>query len=151
MVVWGDITKFTVSAVDSGERWQTSCFTSGTILHIKCLCCNTQPCSLKLADTHTHTQAHTNESLHMQSCMSTSTFTHAHTHARMRAQGVLHIAKLKFDITTSPKRKWHLEWHCSRLWSAGSEFTNFWQLAYTLPFPQKHCSHSLLKHEEILS
>lgn len=151
MVVWGDITKFTVSAVDSGERWQTSCFTSGTILHIKCLCCNTQPCSLKLADTHTHTLKPTQMNLCTCGPACRRALSHMHTHARMRAQGVLHIAKLKFDITTSPKRKWHLEWHCSRLWSAGSEFTNFWQLAYTLPFPQKHCSHSLLKHEEILS
>ena len=88
--------------------------------------------------THTHTHAHTHRAkttqMNLRTCHPACTWAHTH------AQSLLHIAKLKFDITTSPKRKWHVEWHCRCLWSAGREFTNFWQqLAHThththLPF-----------------
>lgn len=66
----------------------------------------------------------------------TRTHTHACTHTHTR-----------FDIITAPKRKWHVEWHYRCLWSAGREFTNFWQVAAT--FPPNHSSHSLLNHEGI--
>ncbi len=156
MVVWGDITKFTVSAADSGERWQTSCFTSGTILHIKCLCCNTRPRSLKLADTHTslHKWISTHASLHVHEHIRTRTRTHTHTDTQTHIHTYTHTY-----IRFAPHSKvkiWYYNFTQKKVtsWMALQMPVKCWERVYKLltagihPYlsayrAQKQCSHSL--------
>lgn len=102
-MVGGDVAEFTGS-----DSWHPA--PPPALLHIKYLCCNTQPCSL----------------------------THSHTHTGFLVAEL----KLKFDITTLPKRRRRVKWNAdvSEVPGFRSRFTNLQQSAHA------HAHAHALKH-----